>query len=375
MKALSTLAAVVSCVFTLFMTGCSSAPAMDASATETSESATMKEQGQPEWAREVPRKALSTPYTMSEKAEWIKNVLFGPSTKHKELSQFVPQTTTLNHITPKLTLGFFGDVMQMKDRELRFGDELKLFFKEADYLVGNFEGVISSAEGVLMASTHSEKVLLALKNLYPPEKTVLTNANNHSCDFGWAEFENSYQMQKDHGFLVIGRKDQPSIVLNGEVNIANVTQWVNQPCNHVAKFEDIDAAYNKDVAFNILSPHWGYEQQLYPNPEQIQKGQGLLEQWDMIVGHHSHCPQVVSAYETKAAKKLVAYSLGDFCTHLKIKKFAYGIVVRAQVGPDAKGTWKVGKVDWRCTKVNHIDDRTTMIDVVGECGFFDIPQQ
>ncbi len=338
------------------------------------ESRTMNEDFQAEWAREVPRKMVSTPYSFCENLVWIKNNLFGPSSKYKELTQFIPESTILNEISPKLKLGFFGDIMQMKGRKLEFGDDLKHFFADVDYLIGNFEGVISSSKGGLMASVQSEAILIALKSLFAPEKTVLTNANNHTCDFGWKEFNKSYQLQKDHGFLAVGRKDEPAILLDTRVNLANVTKWSNQPCTHIADFNDIDAAFNSDAVFNILSPHWGYEMQLYPNPDQIQKGKDLLEKWDMIVGHHSHCPQVITYYEGNNSKKLLAYSLGDFSTHLKIEKYLYGIVVKAEVGPNSEGEWQVGRVEWRFSTVNHVDEATTKIGLAEECEFFDLSE-
>ena len=376
MKPLNSSLTIVFLACILSLPSCSTVSTPEAQTTTAPSNAKLNaEEEQPEWAREVPRKAISTPYSFCEKLVWIKNLMFGPSDQYKELSQFIPQTTTLNQITPKLTLGFFGDIMQLKDKNLEFGEDLKQFFTEADYLVGNFEGVISSEEGVLLASTHTQQVLLALKRLFPPERTILTNANNHSCDFGWAEFNKSYQLQKDQGFLAIGRKDEPSITLIDGVSLTNVTKWSNQPCTHIATFADIDAGYNSEAFFNILSPHWGYEQQMYPNPVQIQTGVGLLNKWDMIIGHHSHCPQVISSYEVNNSKRLLAYSLGDFCTFLEIDKYDYGIVVKVEIGPDSEGKWHVGKVDWRFSQVNHIDKNTIMVNLTEECKYFDLPTQ
>lgn len=337
-------------------------------------SRTTNEDAQAEWAREVPRKMISIPYNFCETLAWIKHNLFGPSSKYKELTQFIPQSTTLNEISPKLKLGFLGDIMQMKGRKLEFGGDLKQFFADVDYLVGNFEGVITSSKGFLMASIHSEEVLTALESLFAPEKTILTNANNHTCDFGWKEFNKSYQLQKDHGFLVIGRKDEPAILLDTQVNVVNVTKWSNQPCTHIAEFDDIEVAFNADAAFNILSLHWGYEMQLYPNPDQINKGKDFLEKWDMIVGHHSHCPQVITSYEVNNSKKLLAYSLGDFCTHLKIGKYLYGIVIKGEIGPNSEGKWQVGRVEWRFSTVNHVDDVTTKIELADSCKYFELSE-
>jgi len=369
----------------LLSAGCTSVPAIEdpagldtnAVASEQSDTNHLQEAAgegiEADWARDLPRKRVPIPYDFRETLAWIKNNLFGPSTKYEELTEFIPQSVTLNEITPETTLGFFGDMMQMKGKNLHFSNDLRQFFADADYLIGNFEGTITSTEGVLMASVHTEAVVKSLKRLFPPERTVLTNANNHTCDFGWGEFNKSYQLQREHGFLVIGRKDEPSILLDGHINVANVTQWSNQPCTYLAEFDDIDAAHDPAV-FNVLSPHWGYEMQMYPNPAQIEEGKNLLENWDMIIGHHTHAPQVVTAYQTNGTRRLLAYSLGDFCTYLRNAKYRHGIVVRAEIGPDTDGNWKVGRVEWRCSIVDQVDEETTRVRLADGCELFELPE-
>ena len=65
------------------------------------------------------RKKFSTPYNFSEKLSWLKNQLIGPSNKFKRLTQFIPQNIQLNQITPRIKLGFVGDIMRMKNRKMQ----------------------------------------------------------------------------------------------------------------------------------------------------------------------------------------------------------------------------------------------------------------
>lgn len=318
--------------------------------------------------------STSTPYNFNEKMAWLTNNLFGPSTKYKELTPFIPETTTLNEITPKLTIAFLGDIMMMPERRVSFSDDLRLFFSEADYLVGNFEGTITSANRGLLGSKHSEQILYDLKTLFPPEKTILTNANNHTCDYSKQDLDRSIQLQRQHGFIPIGLKREPSVLLANKVSVASVTKWSNKPCTYLAELADSDKAYNPKAAFNLLSPHWGYEMQLYPNPNQIDKGRALLNKWDMIIGHHSHVPQVITSYKDALAVKLVAYSLGDFTTFAKPDRYLYGIVVKAEVGPNKNGTWQVGKVEWRFSYVNHLDANNSRIELTDGFKYFELPQ-
>jgi hypothetical protein len=50
----------------------------------------------------------------------------------------------------------------------------------------------------------------------------------------------------------------------------------------------------------------------------------------------------------------------------------YGIVVKAEVGPNSEGEWQVGRVKWRFSTVNHVDEATTKIGLAEECAFFDL---
>ena len=318
--------------------------------------------------------AVSTPYSFNEKIAWLTNNLFGPSTKYKKLTPFIPESATLNKITPKFTIAFLGDIMMVPGRRLTFSNDLKQFFSDADYLVGNFEGTITSTQRGLLGSKHSEDILIDLKALFPAERIILTNANNHTCDYPRQELDRSYQLQKQHGFIPIGLKQEPTVLLAERINIASVTKWSNKPCTYLADFNDIDRAYNTSAAFNILSPHWGYEMQLYPHPKQIEKGKQLLNKWDMIVGHHSHVPQVITSYKVNSSDKLLAYSLGDFTTFAKPDRYLYGIIVKAEIGPDAKGKWQVGKVEWRFSYVNHLDRSNSRIELTDGFKYFELPE-
>src|SRR5205823_4699627 len=133
---------------------------------------------------------------------------------------------------------------------------------------------------------------------FPPERTILSCSNNHSGDYGWNHFRNSYDMLADYGFVPIGRKDEPSVVLQGSVSITTATSWLNQRCLYVARMEEAGSHYDPQASFNILYPCWGHELRLHPGPNQIHSGMDLLRCWDMVIGYHSHCPQPVTAIET-----------------------------------------------------------------------------
>ncbi|MFX0097898.1 MAG: CapA family protein [Candidatus Hodarchaeota archaeon] len=317
-------------------------------------------------SRKHSRKWLSTPYSFLENLSWIKNNIFGPSKKYKELTSFVPQDVRLNAIEPKIKLGFIGDILPMGEKKLAFDSNLNGFLQDTDFLIGNFEGTISEADKVFMSQAHSERILADLEELFPPERIVLSLANNHSGDFGWNEFSRSSQILKNHGFLTIGESDKSSIMLEKTVNLSTATRWSNRPCSYISDLNDVEKSFNPEAKFNILYPHWGYELQLYPNPGQIRLGRKLLEEWDMIIGHHSHCPQPV----TNESKKLLAYSLGDFSIGKNLRKYLYGMVIKTEIGPNNQGEWRAGEVEWRFIRIQHLGKFKTEIRLTRKCIFF-----
>ncbi len=329
----------------------------------------MSSNGNENWAQDIPRKRFSTPYNLKEDIIWIKNFLFGPSRRFSNITKFIPQKIELNKISIKIKLGFIGDIMRMGKRSITYDRNL-IDFLNVDYLIGNFEGTISKGKKVFFAQDHSEKIIDDLKKLFPPNKFILTCANNHSGDFGWTEFNKSYELLKENGFITIGRRDQPSFLLNEQVNITNVSNWSNQPCNYISYLKDIDQFNVYDNKFNILCPHWGYEMQLYPNPRQIELGKKILKKWDLIIGTHPHVPQPITTYKLDSEKKLIVYSLGNFCSCMKYKKLLNGLVVKINLGNNKAGKWQIGKVEWKFLKICHIDKLITKIELVDDCKYF-----
>lgn len=320
------------------------------------------------WAVETPRKRFASPYRWGtgENLLWLKNSLFGPSFKYQELTEFIGQEIQLNRIEPQVRIAFIGDVMPMHRKIFRVGDGLKSFLKDVDYLVLNFEGVISTDRRVFNALRHDESILGLLGEIFPAEQTVVGFTNNHAADCGWNEYQSCYNLLRNSGYNVCGRRDQPSIFLQDRVQITACSFWSNQPGEFISRYEEAREESNKDALFKILYPHWGYEMQLYPDPRQIEFGKELLTKWDMILGHHSHCPQPV----IQDKGKLLAYSLGDFCFATRFDRFHHGIIVKAEIGPNSQGKWQAGKVEWKFTKQNSIVGGAFLIDVSSKCRFF-----
>jgi hypothetical protein len=123
---------------------------------------------------------------------------------------------------------------------------------------------------------------------------------------------------------------------------------------------------NED-SFNILFPHWGYELELYPRIETVNHGNIMLNKFDAVIGHHSHCPQPISFSAIDNFNKLIAYSLGDFCFGSESKKLRvmkYGIVINLEIGTDSDGKWIIGKVEWNFVKSKSLSKKKTIVKIV-----------
>ncbi|GAB6178842.1 hypothetical protein JCM14036_01610 [Desulfotomaculum defluvii] len=72
--------------------------------------------------------------------------------------------------------------------------------------------------------------------------------------------------------------------------------------------DTIKQVHNK-VDILVVSIHWGKELGDYPGPDQTTLAKLMVDNGaDIILGHHSHCLQVVEIYQ----KKPIIYSTGNF---------------------------------------------------------------
>ena len=60
--------------------------------------------------------------------------------------------------------------------------------------------------------------------------------------------------------------------------------------------------------------------------------------------------------------------------YLKIEKYLYGILIKAEIGPNSEGKWQVGRVEWRFSTVNQVDDVTTKIELADGCKYFELSE-
>jgi poly-gamma-glutamate capsule biosynthesis protein CapA/YwtB (metallophosphatase superfamily) len=270
----------------------------------------------------------------------------------------------LNAINARLKLGFIGDLMEMRGRTLQIAPRVHRFFSDCDYLVGNLEGTITAAPKTrLDAQRHDQTLLDAMAGLFPPERTHLSVANNHAGDFAPTIFRSSITCIEDRGFRIFGLRAAPFAEITGGVQIGAASLWSNRPCKEIAPLAVLDEC-SGNPTFRIAFPHWGYELEQFPRPDTVRAGHKLLGRYGAVIGHHPHVPQPVTALRHGSAVRLLAFSLGNFCTGLRFQKFRRGVIMKLDVGPGQDTVWRIGAVQWRRTLVEPIGRGAVLLNVV-----------
>ena len=321
-----------------------------------------------------------TPYDLKESLKCILRICFRTGRKNPLNIQFIDKKICLNPIKKQKKIGFIGDIMQVTGKRVHFSPEMIDFFKGCDAIIGNFEATITKVEHQRYALRQDEIIIDALKELFPPDKFYLSIANNHAGDFGEIACRKSAQLLTDNGFHVFGFKESPFIDINENVRVWTGTMWSNEPCDYIARFDDL-FDFNKNnstssidktdnVLFNICYPHWGYEIELYPRADIVHKGLTLFEKFDMVIGSHSHTIQPVAHNKIDSVNKLTAYSLGDFCFCYNLSKYIYGEIVTAEIGPNVEGKWLTGNVNWSFIKSQSPNKQEILVSLVEQIPFF-----
>jgi poly-gamma-glutamate synthesis protein (capsule biosynthesis protein) len=178
---------------------------------------------------------------------------------------------------------------------------------------------------------------------------IVSFANNHVMDQGWAGFAEAREHLREQGLLFAGTGDtaqtgwQPVITeANGiKVGWLGMTRWLNGNRNpdkdelpHVNFFpypKESGGAPGMDEAgvieavkaaraqcdLLVVSIHWGVEYATAPRPDDVETAHKMLDAGaSVIVGHHPHVLQPVETYKTLDGRNTVIfYSLGNFLSN------------------------------------------------------------
>ena len=230
-----------------------------------------------------------------------------------------------------------------------------LFADVADVFEGADFGFVNLETPVAPEHSHGTKPFMFDAPVELPQALkasgikIVSFANNHVMDQGWAGFIESREHLKEIGLQFAGTSDdtatawQPVITeANGiKVGWLGMTRWLNGNRNpdkddqpHVNFFPypgEAGGAPGADEAtvlaaikaaraqcdLLVISVHWGIEYATAPRPEDADIAHKMMEAGaTVIVGAHPHVLQPIETYKTQDGRDTVIfYSLGNFLSN------------------------------------------------------------
>jgi poly-gamma-glutamate capsule biosynthesis protein CapA/YwtB (metallophosphatase superfamily) len=222
-------------------------------------------------------------------------------------------------------------------------------FKGADFGFVNLETPVAPAHSKGSKPFMFDAPVALPEALKDSGIKIVSFANNHVMDQGWAGFAETRDHLKEIGLQFVGSGDtaaqawQPLIVESNGVKVGwlGMTRWLNGNRNpekdeqpHVNFFpyqgegggapgadearvlEAVKAA-KAQCDMLVISIHWGTEYATAPRPEDVELAHKMLDAGaSVIVGHHPHVLQPIETYSTADGRMAVIfYSMGNFLSN------------------------------------------------------------
>jgi poly-gamma-glutamate capsule biosynthesis protein CapA/YwtB (metallophosphatase superfamily) len=214
-------------------------------------------------------------------------------------------------------------------------DESRELLKSADIAFGNLEGTMLDGEGQPKECKNPAACYLfrmpstLASNLVECGFDIMSIANNHANDFGKVGRISTQTILDSLQIMHAGSEEKPYQI--GTINGLKVGFVAFSPNKGTLTFYDTAQAIKiiKDLKSNadivIVSIHGGAEgrENLHVTRKRefyFGEDRGNIYEFshlmidkgaDMILGHGPHVPRAIEVYK----KRLIAYSLGNFCTY------------------------------------------------------------
>lgn len=306
-----------------------------------------------------------------------------------------------------VSLQLLGDIMWLREDWSNFmGEKLLSHMESKDLVFANLETLISKSHKVptflpARATFNSPPSIIDEfkrddgRNIF----SALSVANNHSLDYGELGFRETLKVLEDRGIPFSGallpefvstKKRWVKLQKKGlTVGFYAATygmnnQWEREskinfnllrkfaPHNDSVKIDlhEIDNVLKEmkkeDVDLKIISLHWGFEYEYYPEPRQMIIARDIVGLGaDIIMGHHSHSQQPMEICfvnskekaifekdeletlnpcliktEGNERKALIVYGLGNFLTNMYGFLSEVGTVLDLNMRKAKEGSWE-----------------------------------
>jgi hypothetical protein len=273
-----------------------------------------------------------------------------------------------------LTLIGVGDIMMGTDYPDKYrilppdnGAHLfkhaKGILKRGDIVFGNLEQVLidtgESIKDIERPNTWAFRApVVYARNLKAAHFNVVSVSNNHAWDFGESGIASTLQALESVGIKHAGPKgDIAELAIRGtRVGlIAFSTNDLGYNLRNLEEAKHISKRLSEEYDILIVSFHGGTEglralhtkdTEEYLGSESrgnvVRFARSVIDQGaDLVIGHGPHVPRALELYNDK----LIAYSLGNFCTYgiISIKQ-EKGIAPILSVSLDKNGDFVRGKI-------------------------------
>lgn len=255
-----------------------------------------------------------------------------------------------------LTFAFCGDIIwstHVDDVARKHGigypfQKVAPLLKQADYVVANMEGCIST-RGRRMDKQYTFRAPTTLASaLRRAGVDIVTLGNNHAKDYGSTALLDTFEHLQRAGVRWVGaganaeEASQPIWIEERGIRVAVVSFTAIVPKDFpagkgtpgVAVLDHVVPRlpeHRRHVDVVIAVPHWGTEGIHAPSPKQKRLARTLSEAGvHLIVGHHPH---VVQGYE-RIGRTHVLYSVGNFVHTPRSAIARRAAILWAEVYPD-----------------------------------------
>lgn len=235
--------------------------------------------------------------------------------------------------------------------------------KGTDIIFGNLEGVLSNngkcAKDVSNPKYWAFRTPTSFADsLKTAGFNVMSLSNNHAYDFGIQGFNNSISALKTNNIQSAGGKSVFARFQFNHLKIILIAFSTNPNVLSIINIEEAKRlinSLNKQYDIIIVSFHGGKEgikalhvknepEFMYSEPRGnvVQFAHSVIDSGaDLVIGHGPHVPRAIELYKNR----LIAYSLGNFCTYgiISIKNQA-GYAPILKVTMNETGEFIAGKI-------------------------------
>ena len=235
--------------------------------------------------------------------------------------------------------------------------------QNADVTIGNLEGTLLNSGGKAKDCGENCHAFRMPEHYADYMKDAgfdyMNLANNHSGDFGIIGRESTMNTLESYGIKYAGLDDAETSILevnNIKIGFAGFApNWGTSDINNLSKAKEIVSALKKKCDIVIVCFHGGAEgtgaQRVRDETEYflgekrgnvVEFSHGVIEAGaDLVLGSGPHVARAMELYEGK----LIAYSLGNFCTYGKFGlSGVLGLAPILKVYVDDKGNFVKGQI-------------------------------